>query len=67
MQNRDKHSSLFAQGICDDGKKFDDIVALLAIAEWMVWICCATTDNTSISIRLNSSKQAWKQIQNKSA
>ena len=26
-------------------------------AAWMVWICCATTDNTSISIRLNSSKQ----------
>ena len=27
-------------------------------AFWIVLICCATTDNTSISIRLNSSKHA---------
>lgn len=27
-------------------------------ASWIVVICCATTDNTSMSIRLNSSKQA---------
>ena len=39
------------------------VVTLLTMAMWMVWICWATTDKTSISIRLNSSKQAWKNQQ----
>ena len=30
----------------------------LCWASWMVVICCATTDNTSMSMRLNSSKHA---------
>ena len=45
--------------LCND--KVNSKVILLTLASracWMVEICCATTDNTSTSIRLNSSKQA---------
>ena len=34
------------------------VATLAALALWMVRICCAMTDSTSRSMRLNSSKQA---------
>lgn len=35
-----------------------NFTTLRPMARWMVRICCATTDSTSSSMRLNSSKQA---------
>ena len=46
-------------GICTGVLVSESCIQTLASkACWMVEICCATTDNTSTSIRLNSSKQA---------
>lgn len=35
-----------------------NLFSLLKMANWMESICCATTESTSNSMRLNSSKQA---------